>query len=65
MIRETEVLSSVEVERHLNHNPRVIEYRGKDVLVVKYDASKPISRIVGAEAKALGLTEIGGRPYNA
>ena len=65
MIYEMEVIATAAVQRHLDRNPRVIEYRGDEVYIVKYDSAKPISRYLGVEARELGLHELGGWPYNA
>jgi len=57
-----QVLSTELVEKHLNRNPRVVSFRGRDLLTVEYDPCVVIPRIVAAEARELGLTELAQGP---
>ncbi len=62
MTQTLEVLSSTFVEQHLNRNPRVLAFCGTDVLSVDYDTSVPVTRIIAAEARELGLDELAKYP---
>lgn len=63
MKRVLEVISTTLIEGHLRRNPRVVSYSGDEVLLVEYDSSIPIPRIISAEARGLGLPELGCDPY--
>jgi hypothetical protein len=64
MTMEIEVKASEMVQRHLNRNPRVTSYSGSEVFTVQYDNCTPISRSIAAEARQLGLDELGRRPFD-
>ncbi|MFP5227555.1 MAG: hypothetical protein ACLGXA_07975 [Acidobacteriota bacterium] len=51
------------VQRHLNSNPRVIEYRENEdgELSVKFDPRIPCPAFLRVEARGLGLRELAPR----